>query len=382
MSMETYPLDSLSIEEAMHRQFRLVDVMTRHFRGEELLSLGDLGVVKGINKPRFTKKIEETLADFFGTEKAMLVRGAGTGALRFGFMSFLKPGDEILVHDAPIYPTSKTTLESMGILPISADFHNSEQIKDAILKHPKLKGVLIQHTRQKIEDHYDLAETIKKIRSIHSDLVIITDDNYAAMKAEKIGAQVKADLSTFSLFKLLGPEGIGVILGRSDLIEKIEKLNYSGGSQVQGYEALEALRGLIYAPVMLAIQASVNDQLVHSLNNGAIKGVKKAYLANAQSKVLLVEFVKPIAKKVLHHANELGAAPHPIGAESKYEFAPMFYRVSGTFLSEDPSLAKKMIRINPLRSGPETILRILNISVHRATEELSVNSSKGDDINE
>lgn len=85
---------------------------------------------------------------------------------------------------------------------------------------------------------------------------------------------------------------------------------------------------------------------------------------------------------MLHHANELGAAPHPIGAESKYEFAPMFYRVSGTFLSEDPSLAKKMIRINPLRSGPETILRILNISVHRATEELSVNSSKGDDINE
>ena len=92
-----------------------------------------------------------------------------------------------------------------------ADFHDSEQIKEAILKHPKLKGVLIQHTRQKIDDHYDLAETIKKIRSIYSDLVIITDDNYAAMKAEKIGAQLKADLSTFSLFKLLGPEGIGVI---------------------------------------------------------------------------------------------------------------------------------------------------------------------------
>ena len=36
-------------------------------------------------------------------------------------------------------------------------------------------------------------------------------------------------------------------------------------------------------------------------------------MANAQSKVLLVEFVKPIAEKVLHHANELGAAPHPVG---------------------------------------------------------------------
>jgi len=46
----------------------------------------------------------------------------------------------------------------------------------------------------------------------------------------------------------------------------------------------------------------------------------------------------------------------------------MFYRVSGTFLSSDPTLAKKMIRINPLRSGVETILRILEESIHRATE--------------
>lgn len=368
MIMETYPLKSISIEEAKRRQFKLVDVITRHFRGDEMLSLGDLGVVSGINKPKFTKKVEETLADFFGAEKALLVRGAGTGALRFAFMSFLQPGDQLLVHDAPIYPTSKTTLESMGILPIYADFHNHEEIKNAIRQNPKLKGALIQHTRQKIDDHYDLAETIKIIRSADPALIIVTDDNYAAMKVENIGVQVGADLSTFSMFKLLGPEGVGIILGNKDLIKKIEKMNYSGGSQVQGYEALEALRGLVYAPVMLAIQAGVNDQLVHALNNGAVKGVKRAYLANAQSKVLLVEFTEPIAEEVLYHANELGAAPNPVGAESKYEVVPMFYRVSGTFLSSDPTLAKKMIRINPLRSGVETILRILEESIHRATE--------------
>lgn len=364
--MQTYPLNSISLEEAQQRQFRLVDVITKHFRGEDLLALGDLGVVKGLSKPHYTKKVEEVLAEFFGAEMAMLVRGAGTGALRFGFMTFLKPSEKLLVHDAPIYPTSKTTLEFMGAVPVKADFHNRDAIKEVIEKNHDLKGVLIQHTRQKMDDYYDLEETIKTIRSSNPDLTIITDDNYAAMKVEKIGTQAGADLATFSLFKLLGPEGIGILLGKAALISKIEKLNYSGGSQVQGYEALEALRGLIYAPVMLAIQANVNEQLVSILNNGEVQGVRKAYLANAQSKVLLVELSEPIAEEVLGYANELGAAPYPVGAESKYEFVPMFYRVSGTFLEADPSLAKKMIRINPLRSGADTIIRILESSIERA----------------
>lgn len=138
--MQTSPLKSISLEEAQQRQFLLIDVITKHFRGDEILSLGDLGVVKGLNKPTYTKKVEEVLAAFFGVERAKLVRGAGTGALRYGFMSFLKPNDKILVHDAPIYPTSKTTLESMGIIPIAVDFHKHEEIKAGIAAHPDHKG--------------------------------------------------------------------------------------------------------------------------------------------------------------------------------------------------------------------------------------------------
>lgn len=367
--MKTFPLDSLSIEEAQQLQFQLIDVVTRHFRGEEILSLGDLGVVKGLNKPAYTKKIEAVLADFFGVEEAMLVRGAGTGALRFGFMSFLKPGDQILVHDAPIYPTTKTTLEAMNIEPIFVNFHDPEKVRQSIDLYSGIKGALIQHTRQKMDDHYHLDEVIRAIRAINPSILIITDDNYAAMKVKHIGVQAGADLSTFSLFKLLGPEGIGLMLGRKELIDKVAIMNYSGGSQVQGYEALEALRGLVYAPVMLAIQAEVNEKLVTLLNNGEVEGIKQAYLANAQSKVLLVELTDPIAENVLKYANELGAAPHPVGAESKYEFVPMFYRVSSTFLTSDPTLSKKMIRINPLRSGVDTIIRILTQSIEKAKQQ-------------
>ncbi|UFU00242.1 aminotransferase class V-fold PLP-dependent enzyme [Radiobacillus kanasensis] len=364
--LRTTPLKSLTLEEAQRRQFSLIDVITRHFRGKEILSLGDLGVIKGINRPTYTKKVEDVLAEFFGVERAKLVRGAGTGALRYGFMSFLKPNQKLLVHDAPIYQTTKTTLDSMGVIPVTVDFHKHEEVKSTILNNTDIKGVLIQHTRQRIDDYYDLAEIIHIIKSIKPSLVAITDDNYAAMKVDQVGVQMGADLTTFSLFKLLGPEGIGLVLGRADLLEKIDAFNYSGGSQVQGYEALEALRGLVYAPVMLAIQAQVNDQLVHRLNQGTVSGVKRAFLANAQSKVLLVEFDEPIAKQVLHHADELGAAPNPIGAESKYEFVPMFYKVSGTFLEADPTLVNTMIRINPLRSGPDTVIRILTSSIEQA----------------
>lgn len=361
--MKTKPLKSISMEEAQRMQFSLVDIVTKHFQGDEILSLGDLGVVRGMNKPRYTKKVEEVLAEFFGVEKAKLVRGAGTGELRYGLMSFLKPNEKILVHDAPIYPTSKTTIDSMSIIPVAVDFHDNEQLIKTIRDNPDIKGALVQHTRQKIDDNYEIDEVIKTIKTANSSLTIITDDNYAAMKVKHIGAQAGADLSTFSLFKLLGPEGIGLLVGKTEHIEKIEELNYSGGSQVQGYEALEALRGLIYAPVMLAIQAEVNEKLVDRLNEGIIPGIKRAFLANAQSKVLLVEFEEPIAEEVLKYANELGAAPNPIGAESKYEFVPMFYKLSGTFLSADPTLGKRMIRINPMRSGPDTVIRILDTSI-------------------
>ena len=367
--MNTYPLKSIGIDEAKKMQFKMIDTITKYFNGSEVLSLGDLGVVKGLNKPSFTKKAEKVLAEFFNAEAATLVRGAGTGALRWGIISFLKPGDSILVHDAPIYPTTEVTLNTMGIKTIKADFNNIDEVKKVLLKS-KLDGALVQNTRQKLEDSYDIGEIITLIKQHNENIKIITDDNYAVMKVDKIGTQLGADLSGFSSFKLLGPEGVGVLVGKADLIEKVVSLNYSGGSQVQGFEAMEVLRGLVYAPVSLAIQAEVNEELVERLKNGEVKGVKNAFLANAQSKVLLVEFEKEIANIVLEKSEKLGAAPNPVGAESKYEMVPMIYRISGTFRKADPTLEKRMIRINPMRSGADTVIRILKESVKTAYEIL------------
>lgn len=365
--MKTYPLESMTMEEAKKVQFKLIDTITRHFNGKNILTLGDLGVVMGINKPVTTLKVEETLAEFFGVEKVALLRGAGTGALRWGILSMIKPGGVMLVHDAPIYSTTKVTLASMGLKIVKADFNNEDEVTQ-VLSRENIDAVLIQYTRQKIDDKYDMENVIKVIRQVKGDIRIITDDNYAVMKVRKIGVQCGAQLSAFSLFKLLGPEGIGCLIGKSTFVDKVIELNYSGGSQVQGHEAMSALRGLIYAPVQLAIQAEVNEELVQRLNAGEVKGVKNAFIANAQSKVLLVELEKDIAKKVLVEAEKLGAAPNPVGAESKYEFVPMVYRISGTFRATDPTLEERMIRINPMRSGADTIIRIIREAIERAEQ--------------
>ena len=37
----------------------------------------------------------------------------------------------------------------------------------------------------------------------------------------------------------------------------------------------------------------------------------------------------------------------------------MFYRISATFRAKDPTWQRRMIRINVMRSGPDTVIRIL-----------------------
>lgn len=362
--MKTYPLESISLEKATQFQFKMIDCVMSEFTGSEFLTRGDLGVVQGLNKPRTTLKVEKVIAKFFDAESSILVRGTGTSAIRYALYSVCKANEILLVHTSPIYSTTKTSIDMLGIKTVAADFNDLDDIERVMKQHPEIKAALVQVTRQSVNDSYDLQTVIEKIKSVRN-IPVVTDDNYAVMKIEKIGCQCGADLSCFSCFKLQGPEGIGCIVGKKEYVDFLIKEHYSGGSQTQGWEAMEVIRGLVYAPVMLAIQAQTNEECVKRLNNGEIEEVKDAFLANAQSKVLLVEFKEPIAKQVIKEAEKLGALPNPVGAESKYEIPPMFYRVSGTFRASDPTIDDRMIRINPNRSGADTIIRILKESIER-----------------
>lgn len=226
-----HPLTALSLDDAMKLQWRLVDLIHRHIDGHSILEAGDRGVVPGLGRPRATARVEEVLAEFFDAEAVALVRGAGSGAIRVALQAARPAGNRILVHRAPIYPTTKVTLEGMQLVAVEADFDDLDELKRVA---SQVDMALVQHARQRLADRYDLGDVIAAIRSTAPDLPIITDDNYAVLKTAKIGVQLGATASTFSLFKLLGPEGIGCVAGRGTLIDRIRKDAYSGGFRCRG----------------------------------------------------------------------------------------------------------------------------------------------------
>lgn len=356
--METYPLHSLTLTEAQHKQFALVDAICRHFPGAEFLRGGDAGLTAGLNQPRVTQRVEAVLATFFQAQAAVLVQGAGTGAIRAGLAALLSAGGRLLVHDAPVYPTTAIIAQQMGLELVRVDFNDAQALAQAA--HYRPHAALVQHTRQQPVDRYSLADVVKSLNA--QGIPVLTDDNYAVMKVAAIGCECGAALSTFSCFKLFGPEGVGAVVGNGEAISRIRATMYSGGSQIQGAQALDVLRGMVMAPVMHAVQAGVTERLHLLLNQGAVPEVKHAAIASAQSKVLLVTFRKAIAHQVLENAPRFGALPWPVGAESKYEVPPLFYRLSGTFREAHPGAEYDTIRINPNRSGEETVLRILRES--------------------
>lgn len=361
-------LPSLSIEEAQEKQFKLVHMMSRHFEGRQFLSMGDLGVAPKYKRPEQTYLVERVLADFFGTEDCALVRGAGTGAIRNILSMLLSAGEQMFIHTAPVYTTTKETIRILGIKTVGADYNDLDSVRAAIRNHPDVKVFYVQHARQQPTDHYHLEDVIKTVKEERPDLPIVVDDNYCAMKMKGIGVELGADYSTFSGFKLLGPEGIAVIAGKKEGIERVHQYNYSGGGQVQGYEAMEMLRMMTFAPVSLAIQGEQVEKLCQALNEGAVAGIRAAYITNAQSKNVIVELEDPIAQEVIKLSDTHGAATHPVGAESKYEIIPMIYRVSGSFLEAQPELKEYGLRINPMKSGASTIIDILRKVIPLAKE--------------
>ncbi|MFB6815532.1 aminotransferase class V-fold PLP-dependent enzyme [Streptomyces sp. NPDC056347] len=364
----TFPLPTVPLADAVAKQFRLLECTARHFEGEQLFA-ADAGVVPGPGRPRTTARVEAVLADFLGSEAAALVQGAGTGAIRAALTAALDTGTELLIHRAPVYRTTLTTLRGLGVRTATADFNDPHALQEA-LATGRFAWAYVQHTRQRLADRYDPGDVLAACRR-HGTRTVV-DDNYAVMRVPACGTELGADASCFSLFKLHGPEGVGVVAGSRDLVDRVHADNYSGGGQVQGHQALDALRALTHVPVLWAVQSQVTTEAAERLAGGEVDGVAEVRIANAQDRCLLVRLDRPVARELPAAAARYGAAPYPVGSNSRYEIAPLFYRMSRSSLDDAPELADWTIRINPMRAGADLVLDILRRSLadlHRPKDD-------------
>jgi hypothetical protein len=361
----THPLPAPSPAEARAAQFRLMESVCRHLDGHAQLT-ADYGVTPEHGRPRTTVLVERALADFFDVDACALVQGAGTGAIRAMLAAAVGPGDELLVHARPPYATTRHSFAAMGLRLVDADF-NDDAAVDAAVERMGGGVAYVQHARHDVEDRYDVPALVARLRA--GGLTVLTDENYTVFKVPRIGAEVGADASAFSLFKLLGPEGVGCVLGRAQVIDRVHADNYSGGGQVQGPQALDALRSLVLVPVLWAVQAEVVDEVAARLQAGEVPGVAGARVVNAQDRMVLVLLEEPLARAVVAASSRFGGQNHPVGANSRYEIAPFVYRLSGANLEARPELADHAIRVNPVRAGADLVLSILRRSIEEVMRQ-------------
>ncbi|WP_051840780.1 aminotransferase class V-fold PLP-dependent enzyme [Streptomyces sp. NRRL F-5126] len=357
---ETHPLPTVALQDALRTQFRLLERTAAHFEGPQLFE-ADAGVVPGLGRPRTTARVEAVLAEFLGAEDAALVQGAGTGAIRAALQAAVGPGEPLLIHRAPVYRTTAVTLRGLGIRTVEVDFNDAAAL-EAALATGEFRWAYVQHSRQRLTDAYDPAAVLAACSA--AGVRTIVDDNYAVLRVPASGVELGAEASCFSLFKLHGPEGVGAVVGSGELIGRIRADNYSGGGQVQGHQALDALRALTHVPVMWAVQSEVGAEVADRLAAGEVPGVADVRLANVQDRCLIVLLDRPVARELPAVAARHGAAPYPVGSNSRYEIAPLVYRMSSSSLDDAPELADWAVRINPMRAGADLVIEIVRRCLH------------------
>lgn len=364
----------MSLSEAVQAQFRLVDEAQR-VMGSDAVFAEDYGQVRelatvgfgGGGRPHATARVEEVLARYFETEDAVLVHGAGTGAIRAMLNASAAPGSRVLLHDAHPYKTTLPAMRHMGLDISHADCNDPAALERS-LRETGPATVYLQHVPQQLGDRYDLGETVQRIRRVAGTGVrIIVDDNYAGMRAPRIGVQLGADASALSLFKLLSPSPLGVVLADRDLVGQIRRDLSSAGCQVQGPQAMAALRALVFAPVALAVQDASVTEAAAAINErvaaGRLAPVARAYDAQPGIRCVVVVLDRPVAEELLRSAWRNGSPSQSVGEEAQFEFLPLFTYLTSTFLKAAPGLERWAIRINPLRGGPATILRVLEAAL-------------------
>jgi hypothetical protein len=368
--------EHMTLDQAISMQFALVDAI-QSVMGSDVVFTEDYGQVRelatvgfgGGGRPRTTARVERALAEFFGTEDAVLVHGAGTGSIRAMLNSALPPGGGVVLHSAHPYKTTLPAMKHMGLRLHQVDFNDQELLRRALME-VEPDGVYIQHVPQGLGDNHEISDVVELARSLSGIRTkVIVDDNYAVMRSQKIGVQLGADASAFSLFKLLSPVQIGCVLGDEALVSDIRRDLASAGCQVQGGSAMQALRMLVFAPVALAIQNATVIEVTERINalvaGGELPYVRGAVAAQPGIRGSVLVFDEPVAEAFVRSAWRNGSPSQSVGEEAQIEMLPLFTYLTSTFLKGMPGLEKYALRINPMRGGASTILRV----VHAALED-------------
>ena len=235
--MQGHPLVYLDNASTTFKPHCVIDAMNTYYTSETANShRGDYDLLANMdNKVYETRK---TVARFLNCEPNEVVFTSGDTmslnliALSYGFQ-FLKEGDEILLSEAehasdllPWYEVSHLTKAVIKFIPLD---------KDGILTVDNLKKIITKNT--KIVSVAQMSNVLGNVVDVkafakvaHENGAVLVVDGAQSVPHMKVDFKDSgADFLTFSGHKMCGPTGVGCLVGKYELLDKMWPYFVGGG---------------------------------------------------------------------------------------------------------------------------------------------------------
>ena len=157
--MRCHPLESMGLDEAMRLQFHVVDCIMQEFEGHEILTRGDLGVVRGLNKPVTTKKAEAVIARIFAQEAAMEAPEVLAAA-------YIDPEKGVETAEEALQGASDIIAET-----ISDDAALRKALRELLWRQASLRSIAAKEEDSVYRLYYDFTQPVKNLQG-HQILAI------------------------------------------------------------------------------------------------------------------------------------------------------------------------------------------------------------------
>lgn len=236
-TMQNHPLVFLDNASTTFKPYKVIEYTDRYYKDMTSNShRGDYDLCYYMDEE--VRKTRLAVSRFINCDENEVVFTSGTSmsinmiAWGFGF-KFLKKDDEIIISEAehasnvlPWFKISELTGAKIVYVPLMEDGRiTSENLRKVISK--KTKVVALAHVGNVLA--YTLP--VKEICKIaHEYGAIVALDGAQSVPHMKIDFKdLDVDFLSFSAHKMLGPTGIGCLIGKYDLLEKMDPLLSGGG---------------------------------------------------------------------------------------------------------------------------------------------------------
>ena len=191
---------------------------------------------------RAETKVNETrrkIAEFINSDVNEVVFTSGdTEALNlvaYGYgLKFLTKDDAILLSKSehasntlPWFKISNMTGCHIYFVDTNKNMITPENVKKAFDEHPNIKVVAFAHVGNVLGYRIDIEE-ITKITHEHGAIIVV-DGAQSVPHVKTDFKDLDIDFLSFSAHKMCGPTGVGVLIGKYDLLQKMDTFLTGGG---------------------------------------------------------------------------------------------------------------------------------------------------------